>query len=135
MTGIRESTTESRRLGNGTLPTFFLQYVVVVSLLQIFASTQSVPDLCSIVLLYRCCYFSLLLQTRMLSLFLADVFANVSFLLFGRFSKPDRSLKFPYLRPTLYQIVTPGEQQGNACPDLQYRISYPEEAKHCFPAA
>ena len=27
---------------------------------------------------------------------------NVSFLLFTRVSKPDQSLKFPYLRPNLY---------------------------------
>ena len=53
-------------------------------------------------------------------LFLADVCANVSFLLLGRFSKPDHSLKFPYLRPTLYRMVTPREQQGNACPALHY---------------
>ena len=63
--------------------TWHLQYsVVIVSLLLFFAHTPN--------------------ARMLLLLFLTDVVANESFLLFGRFSKPDQSLKFPYLRPTLY---------------------------------
>ena len=58
-------------------------------------------------LVLSCCvaaaFFSLLPQKHnaCCHLSLVDGVANVSFLLFGRFSKPDQSLKFPYLRPTL----------------------------------
>ena len=80
---------------------FFL-YVVLVSLLLIFTPTQNEPNLCSIVLLYRGCFVSLLPHMHMLLLFLTDVFASVSFLFSGRFCKPGQSLKLQYLRPTLY---------------------------------
>ena len=56
---------------------FRLQCVVLVSLLQqIFTPTQNAPDLsCSLIVLlfYRCCFFSVLPQMRMMLLFLAEL--------------------------------------------------------------
>ena len=78
----------------GTLPTFFFRsmYVVLLSLLagkfSLLPKLHLWPLQYGVVVVYHCCFFSLLLpQKHMLLIFLVDVFfANVSFLLFGRFS-------------------------------------------------
>ena len=102
---------------------FCLQYVVLVSPVQFSATTQNALDLCSKVLLYRCCFISPLPQnthTMVLLSFCGRRLCQSIVSFFGRFLSPTDSWNFhTSVQPRIYWFPL-----GNSRATLLYNIYF-----------